>query len=1098
MDHPPFPRIHTRLALGLALAATFLWGSAALPMTSARVARVAAQNKPPETYKRVATWPALPQHPRPAGEFTAAAGIDVAADGTVFAVDRAESTVHVLSATGAPLRLVGRPGTDLGELDGPNDVAVADGRLYVTDTGNGRVQVFDAANGRFLAVWTNLGRPWGIAVGKDRAYVSDADAPRISVLDLAGVVQTTWGPGAAVGGQDLRAARGMDVAADDRLFVADPVGRKVVVLKASGQQDMTYERNNDPNFQPMDVAAEGTTVYAVAWRELYVSQHVLGFDMWRQHDHIGGQAMALGPGDGVVVTIQDTQSIFSGVAYHPFRDNLDYGIQHWGTVPVPLGSLAGPRRLASRPDGGVLLLDGNPRVQRWSAAGQPEGQLRSDETTDVAAAAGSDLYIIQPRGVRRVAADGKLVWSWRTTDGGSWLGAGASGVPGPSGAGGALADHVRVVDDGLGQLVDIDASGKASTYSLAGLLVDIAVGGQYLFVADRADSGALRLLSANGTEVHRWAFPGRVTRVAAMRDGTAFFALTSDGWVWKYDANGNLRAAWDGGLEGSPVDLDVDPNGRVLVADGTGNRVFVWAPDAVGSSAVPPSPDDRCDLMPEKTAQPARVRVGEAVTVTLSVDGDCPAETLPLDVVLVIDRSGSMLGPKLAAAKAAAIAFTEEMDFRRVQLAMVTFSTSATVVQQLTADPHAVVRAVASLEATGYTDIGAGIRTAAGELASTRGRAGAQKVIVLMTDGRPSTDTTLAEAAAARAAGVTLYTIGLGSDLDAALLRLVAGADDRYFDAPSEAGLSRVFTRIARRLVTGVLLRAIEVTDVIPANMDYVPNSADPGATWDGPSRTLLWQLTNVTFSGLRLTYQLIPRQAGFWPTNVRATGDYRDGVGFGGGVGFPVPRVSVLGNQAAYLPFLLQNRCPEQRFDFVLAIDTSSSMLESTAAGGQTKLDAARLAAAHFLDYLRLPGDQAAVVAFNTNATTVQSLTDDLAALRGALDRLPQESGTRIDRGLAEAKAQLSGPRHRPQNLPVVILLTDGRPTDGTTDAVLARAGELRKAGVALFTIGLGADVDGGLLIDVAGEAGRYSYAPDQLSLGGIYRAIALTVPCR
>ena len=46
------------------------------------------------------------------------------------------------------------------------------------------------------------------------------------------------------------------------------------------------------------------------------------------------------------------------------------------------------------------------------------------------------------------------------------------------------------------------------------------------------------------------------------------------------------------------------------------------------------------------------------------------------------------------------------------------------------------------------------------------------------------------------------------------LLTELAGAADRYFEAPTEVELARVYARIARRLVTGTLLRSIEVVDV--------------------------------------------------------------------------------------------------------------------------------------------------------------------------------------------------------------------------------------------------------------------------------------------
>ena len=92
------------------------------------------------------------------------------------------------------------------------------------------------------------------------------------------------------------------------------------------------------------------------------------------------------------------------------------------------------------------------------------------------------------------------------------------------------------------------------------------------------------------------------------------------------------------------------------------------------------------------------------------------------------------------------------------------------------------------------------------------------------------------------------------------------------------------------------------------------------------------------------------------------------------------------------------------------------------------------RLAARAFLGLLSLPGDRAAVVGFNAEATVAQGMTGDRAALEAALAALPRQPGTRIDLGLAEAR-RILGSTNRGGNLPIVILLTDGRPAEGTAD---------------------------------------------------------------
>ena len=76
-------------------------------------------------------------------------------------------------------------------------------------------------------------------------------------------------------------------------------------------------------------------------------------------------------------------------------------------------------------------------------------------------------------------------------------------------------------------------------------------------------------------------------------------------------------------------------------------------------------------------------------------------------------------------------------------------------------------------------------------------------MIVLLTDGRPDGGTeadALFAAGLARDLGATIYTIGLGSDVDAQLLKEIAGVDARYYQAPGEADLVAIYEAVARTI----------------------------------------------------------------------------------------------------------------------------------------------------------------------------------------------------------------------------------------------------------------------------------------------------------
>jgi uncharacterized protein YegL len=79
-----------------------------------------------------------------------------------------------------------------------------------------------------------------------------------------------------------------------------------------------------------------------------------------------------------------------------------------------------------------------------------------------------------------------------------------------------------------------------------------------------------------------------------------------------------------------------------------------------------------------------------------------------------------------------------------------------------------------------------------------------------------------------------------------------------------------------------------------------------------------------------------------------------------------------------------------------------------------------------------------------------------------------------------------------------VIILLTDAAPTGVTPDEVRVAAARAKAAGMLIYTIGLGQDVDHVLLRDVASKPEWYFFAPDTGDLAEIYGQIAYSIPCK
>ncbi len=168
---------------------------------------------------------------------------------------------------------------------------------------------------------------------------------------------------------------------------------------------------------------------------------------------------------------------------------------------------------------------------------------------------------------------------------------------------------------------------------------------------------------------------------------------------------------------------------------------------------------------------------------------------------------------------------------------------------------------------------------------------------------------------------------------------------------------------------------------------------------------------------------------------------------------------------------------------DAMMVIDRSGSM------AGQ-KFSDAQTAAKGFVDRLDPATDQSGLVSFSDNASLDQTLTPQVGLVRAAIDRLAAGGNTNIAEAITLAQAELTSPRRRPANQPVMVLLSDGNPTAGGDPRAAAQAA--RAAGTRIFTIGLGNDVDPGLMRDLASAPGDYFFAPDSSQLAAIYDQIA------
>ncbi len=161
---------------------------------------------------------------------------------------------------------------------------------------------------------------------------------------------------------------------------------------------------------------------------------------------------------------------------------------------------------------------------------------------------------------------------------------------------------------------------------------------------------------------------------------------------------------------------------------------------------------------------------------------------------LIIDRSGSMTGPKLEMAKAAAKATADTLSGDDL-LEVIAFDSSPNKVVKMTSAKYRarIQNDIARIQAGGGTEIFSALDAGYQSLSITRAR---KKHIILLTDGQAPQNGLRELSQQIAAEGMTLTTVGLGADVDANLLRGMSDlGGGRYYGVNDPSQLPRVFTK---------------------------------------------------------------------------------------------------------------------------------------------------------------------------------------------------------------------------------------------------------------------------------------------------------------
>ncbi len=261
--------------------------------------------------------------------------------------------------------------------------------------------------------------------------------------------------------------------------------------------------------------------------------------------------------------------------------------------------------------------------------------------------------------------------------------------------------------------------------------------------------------------------------IASLRSSLHEVHAAPDGTGWRIELRPGER-------------LDRDFILRWTVGDAALRTGAVWAPDEDGEGAT--------------------------ALITVVPPAGAAAAGRPRDVVLVLDRSGSMDGWKMVAARRAAARIVDTLG-ERDRFAVLAFDTSIDAPPELgqtlqsggDRNRFRAVEFLAGVSSRGGTEMAGPLELAA-KLLSDRD-ATRDRVLVLVTDGQVGNEDEILRRLAPRLVGVRIFTLGIDQAVNAGFLRRLAATGGGACElVESEDRLDEVMAKIHRRVATPVLV----------------------------------------------------------------------------------------------------------------------------------------------------------------------------------------------------------------------------------------------------------------------------------------------------
>jgi Mg-chelatase subunit ChlD len=299
------------------------------------------------------------------------------------------------------------------------------------------------------------------------------------------------------------------------------------------------------------------------------------------------------------------------------------------------------------------------------------------------------------------------------------------------------------------------------------------------------------------------------------------------------------------------------------------------------------------------SVSPESIEYGQTTTVTMNLTGQAGITQNPVDVMLVLDRSGSMGSVNLQKLKVAANQFIDILDRESdgthdgtigngSRIGVVAFDTNAQILLTLTDHVTNLKNAVNNIRLGDWTNQEDAFNKAQAVLAASN--PDSKKIMLMFTDGEPTRGTgtsnptvaaqyAAAAAKAARDAGTEIFTIGFGqlsSQLTGYLKDWATDPDNQhFFPAPTASDLETAFEGIGASIVIPAATN-IAINNKVNSNFTVSNVSSTKGAaTLVG--NEIKWEILSLVSETITLTYTLTPTELANGDINVSEFITYLD-----------------------------------------------------------------------------------------------------------------------------------------------------------------------------------------------------------------------------